>query len=260
MFEVTEQQIADFRASSSRIYLGNTTRGNTIGVQSERMLHQILKYYLVPDESCHEIKVGRYHADAMVGRHIYEIQTRRFDRLHTKLTVLLQEYDVTVVYPVAAAKTISWVDPEDGSLTKPRKSRARRTIYDACYELYAIRDLLTHPRLHFRCVLCEMEEFRALTGYGKDRKKRAPRLERIPTALVGEAYFDNPRDYACLIPDVLGQRFTTPAFAREVKLPARSAWCAIQLLSSLGLIREAGREGRAKLWERQELPCEEASV
>ncbi len=250
MFEVTDEQRHAFRAASARVYLRDTAQGNTIGVQSERMLHLILKYYLVPDDTCHEQKLGRYWADAMQEGHVYEIQTRRFDRLYTKLTSLLEQYEVTVIYPIAASKTLAWVDPREGTMTKPRRSPARRTIYDAFYELFYIRDLLTHPHFHFHAILCEMEEFRALTGYGEDKKKRAPRLERIPTALVGEAIFHSPADYARMIPAELGDTFTTPAFKRATKLPPTAVWRAMQVLLSLGLVREAGRSGRAKLWQR----------
>ncbi len=250
MFEVTDERKNEFRAASGRVYLRETTQGNTIGVQSERMLHLILKYFSVSDESCHEKKIGRYRADILCGEHVYEIQTRRLDRLRAKLSAFLETYDVTVVYPIAASKTLAWIDPEDGSMSKPRKSSVHRTIYDVFYELFFIRDFLCHPRFHFHAVLCDMEEFRSLTGYGKQKKRRAPRMERIPTSLVGEARFDKPGDYACLIPDVLGVRFTTPIFAKETKLSSSAACRAMHVLEALGLLREAGREGHAKVWER----------
>ncbi len=250
MFEVSDDRRSVFRAASGRVYTRDTATGNTIGVQSERMLHLILKYFLVPDDTCHEIRVGRYWADAMREGHIYEIQTRRFDRLREKLAVFLEEHDVTVVYPIAASKTVAWVDSEAGTMTKPRRSPKKRTIYDCFYELFFIREFLIHPHFHFCAILCEMEEFRSLTGYGPGKKRRAPRLERIPTSLVGEAYFASPVDYACLIPPVLGETFTTPEFTKATGIPSSAAWRAVQVLVTLGLIREDGREGRAKRWAR----------
>ncbi len=251
MIEVTQEQIAKFRAASNLVYLRQTERGDTIGVQSERMLHLILKHYLVPDTACHEVKIGRYWADAMVPPNgIYEIQTRRLDRLKTKLETFLKDYDVTVVYPIAATKILAWIDPKDGSMSKPRKSSVHRTVYDIFYELFFIKEYLNDPHFHFRAILCEMEEFRSLTGYGKQKKKRAPRMERIPTALLGEAYFETPADYAWLIPESLGDRFVTPDFAKATKLPSSAVWRAMQVLQTLGLVREIGREGHAKAWER----------
>ncbi len=250
MSGVTDAQRNAFRAASSRVYLRDTTDGNTIGVQSERMLHLILKHYLVSDSACHEVKIGRFWADAVANGHIYEIQTRRLDRLKAKLTAFLEEHDVTVVYPIAATKILAWIDPADGSMSKPRKSSVHRTIYDIFYELFFIKEYLVHPRFHFRAILCEMEEFRSLTGYGKQKKKRAPRLERIPTALLEDVCFDVPCDYAHLIPDALGSRFTTPSFAKAVKVRASVAQRAMHVLVALGLLREVGREGHAKVWER----------
>ena len=84
-----------------------------IGTLGERTLHSELKKMLAPDESTHEIRVGRYVADIFDGTRIIEIQTRAFNKLRGKLSYFINEKNlpVTVVFPVAYTKYLNWVDP-----------------------------------------------------------------------------------------------------------------------------------------------------
>ena len=249
---LTQKQIAAFRHASNIVYL-NRPSGASIGTLAERMLHAILKQYLCEDQTYHEIRVGRYHADICVEGHIWEIQTRRLDRLLPKLDQFLEAYEVTVVYPIAYSKTVAWIDPENGTMTKGRKSPKRGSIYSALYELFYIREYLTHPRFSFQAILCDMEEFRTLTGYGPKKKKRAPRVERIPTALVDEVLFEGVMDYTIFLPDTLPNPFTVKEYAKATRLSESAARRGLQVLSDLGLIEDAGKRGRAKLYGKCEV-------
>lgn len=245
--EVTAEARELFRASANRVYT-SAHAPSGIGTLSEHMLHAILKGYLCPDTTCHEQKVGRYHADILQEGRIYEIQTRRLDRLRPKLDALLDKYEITVVYPIAVSKTLSWLDPADGTLTPPRKSPRHGSIYDSLYELYSVREYLLHPHFHFRAVLCEMQEFKLLTGYGPQRKRRAPRAERIPTALVGDCCLEKPSDYARLLPPALQSPFTLSDLSKAAGIPPAAAWRAVQVYLTLGLVGRAGKAGRANLY------------
>jgi hypothetical protein len=251
--EVTPEAAEAFRHSAERIYT-DTTAPSSIGTLGERMLHAILKGYLSPDKSYHEQKVGRYHADILQGGQIWEIQTRRLDRLKPKLEALLDAYEITVVYPIAATKRLSWLDPVSGALTPARKTPHHGTVYDALYELYDLREFLTHPHFHFRVILCDMLEFRTLSGYGKNRKKRAPRAERIPTELVAEYSFTTLADYARLVPPELTEPFTAKELTQAAHLHPRAASRALRVLNDLGILRQTGKRGRAYLYTREEVP------
>lgn len=74
----------------------------SIGTQKERLIHRTLKYFIEPDESCHEIPVGGYIADIFQRDtgHIWEIQSSGFDKLRGKLEAFLPEHQVTVVLPI----------------------------------------------------------------------------------------------------------------------------------------------------------------
>ncbi len=238
-----------FRKCTTAVYTETTSTGG-IGTLGERMLHACLKRYICPDVTCHEVKVGRYHADVLIQGHIYEIQTRRLDRLRTKLETLLPKYPVTVVYPVSAKTTLAWLDPNDGTLSTPRRSPKKGKLQAALYELYGLGDLLLHPNFSLRVILCDTEEFRILSGYGTGRKRRAPRAERIPTALVEDYLFNSPSEYETLLPPELKEPFTSKELCHAMGLHPNAAWRSLHTLLTLGLIEQVGKQGRAFLYRR----------
>lgn len=239
-----------FRRAATTIYTHNPEKAG-IGTQGERMLHAIIKHYLAPDSASHEVKIGRNIVDAMVGEHIYEVQTRRFDRLKNKLEALLPIHKITIVYPIAARKTVAWLDPKTGELSKGRLSPKKGKVQDALYELFWIREFLTHPNLSIRILLCEMQEYRTLTGSGKDKKRHAPRAERIPGALLDDLTLSSPSDYAALLPETLTD-FTTKDLASAWRVYPECARRGIHVLCELGILTYAGKRGREKLYQKRE--------
>lgn len=234
-----------FRHASTHTATMETTDVGGIGTKGERMLHAIIKQYLTANLSCHEQKVGRYEADVKLGESIFEVQTRRFDRLYTKIGAFLEDYDVTVVYPIAATKYLSWYDPQTRTFSNPRKSSKKGTLCEGFYEIFFLRDYLTHPRFHVRLLLLDMYEYRSLTGWGKDKKRHAPRIERLPGTLMDDVTLTAPADYAQLLPAGLSV-FTVKELAKALKLRDEPARRAVHVLMKLGMVEEYGKDGRAK--------------
>lgn len=239
-----------FRHAATIIYTHSPEKAG-IGTQGERMLHAIIKHYVAPDPTCHEVKIGRNIVDAMVGEHIYEVQTRRFDRLENKLNALLPTHPITIVYPIAARKTVAWLDPRTGELSKGRLSPKKGKVQDALYELFWIRKWLNHPNLSVRILLLEMQEYRTLTGYGKNKKRHAPRAERTPGALLDDVTLSSPSDYASLLPQTLNE-FTTKDLAGAWRVYPECARRAIHVLCEMGILTYAGKRGREKLYQKKE--------
>ena len=105
------------------------------------------------------------------GEEILEIQTRSFDRLREKLDRFLPLCPVTIVYPIPHEKRLIWIDEETGELSSPRKSPLTGNPYMAFKELYRIRKYLLRDGLHLKLVLLDMEEYRLLNGWSRDKKK-----------------------------------------------------------------------------------------
>jgi len=225
-----------------------------IGTLKERTLHAILKCYLEPDESNTEVKIGPYFADIKNDNEIIEIQTRNFRALKNKLEFFLEDNIVTVVYPIASTKWLIWLDTETGELSKRRKSPKEGQIYDIFSELYAIKPLLNHDNFKLKIILLEIEEYRYLNGWSKDKKKGSERMDRIPKELIDEVCFSSVSDYIKLVPDTLPEEFTSKEFKKYTNTSLKTSQLGIGILFSLGIIERIGKSGRSYLYKRSDIP------
>ena len=223
---------------------------NGIGTLGEKTVHAILKNYLVTDVSCHEIKVGSFYADIVNENGIIEIQTRSFDKLRKKLELFLKTSPVTIVYPIPYTKWLRWVNEETGEISPPRKSPKTGTPYMIFPELYKIKNYLLHPNLHLHIILMNLEEYRFLNGWSKDKKKGSSRCDRIPTELVEEIIIQNSIEYDKLIPNTLPQTFTSKDYKKASGLQLNSAVTALNILYYVGAVKRIGKSGRAYLYSR----------
>ena len=223
-----------------------------IGTLGEKTVHSTLKQYLSHDLANQEIKIGTYFADVCVDGHIFEIQTRQFNKLRGKLDFFLKDYRVTVVYPVTNVNFLRWVTPDTGEITPPKKSTRRGNVLQVFAELYRIRPFLSHPNFSLKLVLMDMEEYRMLDGYGKDKKKRATKCDKFPLKLVAEYDIETPKDYMMLLPAELPEIFTAKDFAKLARIPVGLAQTALLLLSELHIVTRTGKKGNAYLYELQD--------
>ena len=224
-------------------------KGTLIGTLSEKTTHAILKYYLEPDTSCHEIRVGSFYADVKNEHGIFEIQTRQFYKLRDKLAFFLEEYPVTVVYPISHLNYLRWIDPETGCIHPPRRSPKTGTIYHVFPELYQIKTFLNHPNFRLKLILMDVSEYRYLDGYGPSRKKRATRCDRIPSALVAEEDFFTQADYLKFLPENLPSPFTSQDYHLATKLPVQAASKALGILYEKQILTRIGKRGNAFLYK-----------
>ena len=239
----------DFLRARMRV-LFEDEKQNTIGRLGEKSLHKIIKFYLEPDESFHEIKYLGSVADIKNAQGVYEIQTRSTEKLIPKLDKFLSETPVTVVIPLATEKTVRWLDTESGELTEPRKSPRHENEYTVLRELYKIRSFLNNKNLRVKLLYLRVEEYRYLNGWDKERKRGSTRMERIPLELLDEREFCTPRDYASLIPESLSEVFTSKELVKAAKIPQRISSYATAALVHAGVIEKIGKKGNAFLYKR----------
>ena len=237
-----------FQAACEQVL--HTERGqNGIGSLGEKTLHLVLKHYFAPDIAVHEKKVGGFVADLVLESGIIEIQTRNFDKLRKKLEAFLALGPVTVVYPIARTKWLSWLDTENGAITPKRKSPKQGSVYDMFFELYKIRPFLNHPNFRLCVVLLDVMEYRHLNGWSKDKKKGSSRFERIPVELADEIYFCNVRDYQKLVPYAPEKAFTSKDFKEAVKTSLKNAQLALQILHDVKAVKRIGKAGNAYIYK-----------
>jgi len=183
-------------SEACRQVLDTERKKSGIGSLGEKTLHAILKRYFEPDETKHEVKIGAYIADIANQNGITEIQTRQFYKLRDKLADFLEIAEVTVVFPVAGTKWLSWIDEETGEAGGRRKSPKTGRPYEIFHELYQLKPLLTNSGLKFCIPVLQIEEYRLLNGWSRDKKKGSTRYDRIPVGMEYEVRIDGPSDYS----------------------------------------------------------------
>lgn len=238
-----------FQAAKEKI-TGADRQRLGIGTLSEKTVHAIIKNYYEPNEDHQEIPIENYVADIYVDGKIIEIQTRQFNKLRDKLNAFLPLYPVTIVYPIPREKWLIWIDEESGDLSKPRKSPLKGTPYMVFPELYKIKMFLKDPNLRFRLILMDMEEYRLLNGWSKDRKKGSSRYDRIPTELVEEIEISRPEDYMQFVPYELDGQFTVKKFGKAAHISVSLARIVLNILYFMGTVKRTGKQGNSYLYEK----------
>lgn len=221
-----------------------------IGTLGERSLHAVMKYWLDPDDSHHEIRLERCVADIFDGQQVTEIQTRGFSALRPKLERLLETYPVTVVHPLTWHKTLVWVDPASGETSKPRRSpktrpllgrRSRTCLYSRPPGSPPPDGGAASPRYG---------------GIPADRRLERRRQEGIPPGRA-DAHRPGSRGRPAregglrqpAAPD-LPEPFTTADVKRASRLSQKGTGTLVNILYNLGVIQRTGKKGNAFLYQK----------
>lgn len=223
-----------------------------IGMLAEKNVHSIIKHYLEQDKNYHEVKVGSFYADIKKENHIYEVQTRSFDKLRAKLDAFLEKYDVTIVYPIDHKKWILWINKDTGLVEQKNLSKHTGNINHIFKELYKIKAYLNNPRLHLKILLIDLEETRILDGYSKDLKKGSSKLNKYPLDLFNEVDIYNLCDYRLFIPGDLPSHFTSKDYAKLAKITKSDAQIALNVLTYLDIVNRVGKDGKSYIYQVNE--------
>ena len=240
----------DFNEACTRVREGDLPI-QSIGVLKEKPLHATLKWWLDDNPDHHEITLpcGKV-ADIYDGTAVTEVQTGHFSPLRKKLEILLPDYAVTVVHPVVRRKYLTWIDPETGETTPPRKSPRVGSFVDGGKELIYLLPLLGHPNLTVRLVLIDAEEQRLADGWGNSGKRGSHRAVLLPLSVVDTLDLRCPADYAALIPPSLPSAFTAAQFGRAAKMQGRNLNGTLKVLLDRGALKRETKEGNAWVYEK----------
>lgn len=236
-----------FEEAKSKI-IGIQRNKGGIGTLREKTVHAVLKNYYAPDEAMHEVSLCNYVADIYTGNEIIEIQNGNFYKIRSKLEVFLEEYPVTVVYPIPHTKWLIWIDETTGELSEKRKSPVTGSAYLAFKELYRIKPYLKNANLKFCFPLIDMEEYRLLNGWSKDKKKGSCRYDRIPVALYDEVLIERREDYLQFLPYELPEEFTSADLAKRAKISSQTANLVLNILLFMEVVERIGKRSRSYLY------------
>lgn len=219
---------------------------SSIGRQKEKSLHLQLKNHLCADSNKQEVKIDQFFVDIYDKGIITEIQTGNFYAMRKKLSVLLPNYYVKIVYPLASEKVIHWVDPETGEI-QSRKSPRKNHPLKVCKELYFLKNMLNDPNLEIQVIMCKIDEYRYLDGYNQTKKRGATKIDQIPTWFDEVIVFKDKTDYQKHLTK-LPEQFTVKDFAKVIPLSPKEVSLAIQVLKTIGAIEMVGKLGKAYIY------------
>ena len=137
---------------------------------------------------------------------------------------------------------------DTGELLKRNKSPLRGSFFHAFRELYRIRPFLHNPNLSLELLLIDMDEYRLLDGWSKNKKRGSHRYDRIPLRLRDRAILTCPQDYMQFVPEDLPEPFTSAQFAKTVRLRRDRASTVLLLLTEMGVVERIGKKGNAYLY------------
>lgn len=229
------------------LLLSREKESNGFGTLQEKTIHEVIKDFYCYDHDYQEQKRGRYIADIAIGDDIWEIQTRAFNKLRGKLDAFLKKYHVTVIYPVPVEKKVYWLDQETGAVTGGRRSPRKGSAYDVFWELYKIRPYLQDRNLSVHIFLMDMEEYKLLNGWSRDRKRGASRYDRLPGRLRDIVRLENRRDYLYFLPEDLPVEFTSLDLAKHAHIPRDTAQTCLLILRDLEIVELIGKKERSNL-------------
>ena len=248
LFDSLEEARMRFDAACTAVITLAPRERHGIGMQSEKTLHAVLKNYIDPDEDHQEIPIDNYVADIYHDGRITEIQTAHMDAMRARLRCFLPQYPVRIVYPVPAEKWIIWVDPDTGELLKKHRSPLRGSFYHAFRELYRIRPFLLDPNLSFELMLIDLDEYRLLDGWSRDRKRGSHRYDRIPVRLRDRMVLTCPQDYMQFVPADLEEPFTSAELAKAVGFRKKGFSTVLLILTEAGVVERIGKRGNSWLY------------
>ena len=240
----------DFNEAVTRVREGDLPT-QSIGVLKEKPLHATLKWWLDDNPDHHEITLpcGKV-ADIYDGTTVTEVQTGSFTPLRKKLETVLEHHPVIVVHPLVRKKYLTWINPETGETTAPRRSPRIGSFTDGGKELIYLLPLLSHPNLTVRLVLIDAEEQRVADGWGNGGKRGSHRAVLLPLSVEDTLDLRCAADYAALIPAALPASFTAAQFGKAAKMQGRNLNGTLKVLLDRGVLTREKKEGNVWTYVR----------
>ncbi len=222
----------------------------SIGELNEQSLHAGLKALYSCGKYTVEVRVDGFVIDVVRDHDLVEIQTAQFSSIKRKLTTLVEDHPLRLVYPIPQKKWLYKHPKPDWDGPRRRKSPKRGRVEQVFAELVSFPKLIAHPNFTLDVLLTWEEEEREFTGQGHWYKKGWVTTNRRLLAIADRKVFRAPQDFAPLLPDDLPPAFTTADLARTGKMPRPLAQKMAYCLREMDVIIQVGKRRRAFLYQR----------
>ncbi|HMP81034.1 MAG TPA: hypothetical protein PKD54_16375 [Pirellulaceae bacterium] len=218
----------------------------------EFSLHKQLKeHYRGHGET--EVRWGTFRIDVVNGDQLIEIQLGSLSAIRRKIAALLQSpHALRVVKPLIAQKQLIKLDRRQGKLVDRRLSPKRQSALDIVHDLVYLKQVFPHPNLTIETPLISVREIR-YPGRGRRRRRRpdAYQIQDIELVELGpSSLYCDARDLLGLVPEGIKWPWDTGDLARCLDEPRWIAQRLAYCLRHAGAIRETGRRGNARVYDR----------
>ncbi len=243
-----------------------------INTYNETSLHAVLKkMYAVEDDSLTEQKYGPFILDIQTKNgDAVEIQTANISSLAKKTEFMLQnKKKIKIVHPVALNKTIKTIRADD-TLLSVRKSANHPTIYPALRSMtkmypYFLKEGFTLEVLYVEELEIRRKTENKIQTLNKSRRHLKDWIvfDKQLVEIYEKKVFKTKADWINLLPVEYRKEFTKPQLQKALteqlmneghtkSSAAKNASynpLLVWLLLKMGLVKESGKSGRAKLYK-----------
>ena len=218
---------------------------------TEYSLHFNIKdWYMVSGDKL-EVKVDDFIIDILRNKLLIEIQTKNFSAIKKKLTKLLLNHKVRLVYPIAKLK---WIvhESKSGEFVRRRKSPKKGKLTDLFYELVHLPYLVGDNNFSLEVLLIEEEELRCKDGKGSWKRRGVSIKDRKLLNVFNRIVFENSQDFLGFLPNDIGGSFTNKLLAMKLGVSIRLAQKITYCLRKMGVISIAGKKRKELLFKVSE--------
>lgn len=223
-----------------------------INLYAEYSLHAQMKAALAgPGDRLEALVLGKVVDLVRADGELVEVQTGSLGKIVPKVLALAAAgHRVRVVHPVALETTIRRLDPVTGELVSSRRSPKRGDLLSLFDELVRASALVAAPRVTVELVFVRAVIVRVRDGTGSWRRRGDRTEDRLLEELVGSRSFRTRSDWLRLIPAGLAPPWSSESLGEALGVEPHRARKLLYVFTRAGLLVEAGREGRRKLYAK----------
>ena len=226
-----------------------------INTYNESTLHEKLKNkYAELSNGKTEAELNGFFCDVVSGKEIYEIQTANLSSLASKISRLISDYSVTVVFPIAERTTIQW-QTEAFELISERKSPKKENEYRLFKEITKLLPFIDNSNFKIILLKAEILETRIKTdkpvqlkNNSRHWKKNWYKKDKDLLKINSELVFDSRSSYINLVRAITANQDFSLKQLQQNKACRKYAGLIIWTLKKLGEIEETARKGNEKFY------------